>query len=286
MYNLLKAVPDNANVIMVGDVDQLPSVGPGNVLKDVIESGVIKVIKLANIFRQAQGSLIITNAHKINMGKMPLLRNDRESDFFFMQEEDNDKIISTIMELCNNRLPNYYKADRFEDIQVLCPMQRGVLGARNLNNVLQEALNKEKLEIKVGAVTFKKGDKVMQIKNNYDKNVFNGDIGRIIDIDKEESSVLINFDGNDVDYDTSEMDEVVLAYATTIHKSQGSEYKIVIAPISTSHYVMLQRNLIYTCVTRAKKILVLVGSKKAIAMAVNNDKINRRNTMLQNRLKG
>jgi exodeoxyribonuclease V alpha subunit len=284
MYNLLKAIPDNSNVILVGDVDQLPSVGPGNVLRDIIESKALPVVKLTTIFRQALGSMIITNAHRINKGQMPILKNDKRADCFFMEGDDQNGILETIKELCHKRLPIYYKVDPIEDIQVLCPMQRGDLGARNLNIVLQGILNPEKVEIKAAGQIFKKGDKVMQIKNNYDKNVFNGDIGRISEIDFEEKSLLITFDGADVEYDVSEMDEVMLAYATTVHKSQGSEYKVVIAPIVTSHYMMLQRNLLYTAVTRAKKILVLVGSKRAIAMAVNNDKIVRRNTLLAKRL--
>lgn len=286
MNNLLKAVPESANFILVGDVDQLPSVGPGNVLRDTIESNALAVVKLQTIFRQAQGSMIITNAHRINKGQMPILKNDKTADCFFMEADDPNSIIDTIKDLCQKRLPTYYKVDPIEDIQILCPMQRGELGARNLNVVLQGILNPQKLEIKAGGLVYKKGDKVMQIKNNYDKNTFNGDIGRIVDIDVEDKSVLIAFDGAEVEYDITELDEVMLAYATTIHKSQGSEYKVVIAPIVTSHYMMLQRNLLYTCVTRAKKILVLIGSKRAIAMAVNNNKIVRRNTLLAKRLSG
>lgn len=285
MYNLLKAVAENTCVIMVGDVDQLPSVGPGNVLKDIISSGSVPVVSLRTIFRQAQGSMIVVNAHKINQGQMPILKNSKDNDFFFIEEENPAKIIDNIKELCQKRLPGHYKADAFNDIQVLCPMQRGELGARNINAILQEALNPHALSIKYGGVTYKCRDKVMQIKNNYDKNVFNGDIGRIVDIDLEDRSVLISFDGNDVPYDVTELDEIVLAYATTVHKSQGSEYKIVVAPVSVQHYVMLQRNLLYTMITRAKKTIVLVGTKKALAMAVRNDKIAMRNTMLSKRLK-
>ncbi|HOQ01255.1 MAG TPA: ATP-dependent RecD-like DNA helicase [Acetivibrio clariflavus] len=284
MYNLLKAVANETIVILVGDVDQLPSVGAGNVLKDIIDSGIVKVIKLTRIFRQALGSAIITNAHRINKGEMPILKGGRNSDFFYIQEEEPTKIAETIKSLCSKRLPDYYKVDPINDIQVLCPMQRGEVGAQNLNNILQEALNPGDVTIKYGGTIYRLKDKVMQVKNNYDKNVFNGDIGIISRIDMEDKTVTINFDGNEVEYDVTELDEVVLAYATTVHKSQGSEYKIVVAPFTMQHYMMLQRNLLYTCVTRAKSVFVLVGSKKAIGIAVSNSKIQQRNTMLAKRL--
>ena len=285
MYNLLKAVSDNTIVILVGDVDQLPSVGAGNVLKDIIESGIVNVIKLTRIFRQAQGSAIITNAHKINKGEYPSLNGGRSSDFFFIEEEEPVKVVDTIKDLCAKRLPKHYKVSPIYDIQVLCPMQRGEAGAFNLNTVLQETLNPADVFVKYGGTQYRLNDKVMQIKNNYDKSVFNGDIGSIMSIDTEDRTLVIRFDGNDVEYDATELDEVVLAYATTIHKSQGSEYKIVVAPFTMQHYMMLQRNLLYTCVTRAKKVLVLVGSKKAIGIAVSNNKTQKRNTMLAERLK-
>jgi exodeoxyribonuclease V alpha subunit len=284
MYNLLKAVPDHSVVILIGDVDQLPSVGAGNVLKDIIDSGNIKVIKLTQIFRQVMGSAIINNAHRINKGRMPILKNGKNSDFFFIEEDDPSKIAEIIKELCSKRLPKYYKADPIQDIQVLCPMQRGEAGAHNLNTILQEALNPSDITVKYGGTVYRLNDKVMQIKNNYDKNVFNGDIGTIVKIDMEDKTLVIRFDGQDVDYDVTELDEVVLSYATTVHKSQGSEYKIVVAPFTMQHYMMLQRNLLYTCVTRAKKVFVLVGTKKAIGIAVSNNKIQKRNTMLKERL--
>ncbi|MGI6113684.1 MAG: ATP-dependent RecD-like DNA helicase [Mahellales bacterium] len=283
-YNLLKAIKNETIVILIGDVDQLPSVGPGNILSDIINSGVIKVIKLNRIFRQALGSRIITNAHRINKGQFPRLYNGKDSDFFFIQEESPDKIIGVIKKLCAYRLPRYYKINPIDDIQVLCPMQRGELGAANLNQVLQQALNPSQVEIRFGSVVYKLNDKVMQIKNNYDKNVFNGDIGRIVKINQEDKNLVIEFNGIQVEYDVTELDEVVLAYAVTIHKSQGSEYRIVIAPIALQHYIMLQRNLVYTCVTRAKEVLILIGSKKALAMAIGNNKITKRNTMLSKRL--
>ncbi|QNB45638.1 ATP-dependent RecD-like DNA helicase [Thermanaerosceptrum fracticalcis] len=284
MYNLLKAVADKTIVILVGDVDQLPSVGPGNVLKDIIDSGIVNVVRLTKIFRQAQGSAIITNAHKINRGEFPQLKGGKNSDFFFIEEEDPAKVVQIIRGLCAKRLPAYYKVDPIKDIQVLCPMQRGETGAHNLNMVLQDALNKSEFSIRYGGTVFKLGDKVMQIKNNYDKNVFNGDIGNITHIDQEERRLVINFDGDFVEYDATELDQVVLAYATTVHKSQGSEYKIVVAPFTIQHYMMLKRNLLYTCITRAKKLMILVGTKKAVGMAVSNNKSIRRNTKLTERL--
>lgn len=284
MYNLLKAVSNETVVILVGDVDQLPSVGAGNVLKDIIDSGTVPVVRLTRIFRQAMGSAIITNAHRINRGKMPNLRGGRNSDFFFIEEEDPLKVAETVKVLCTKRLPAYYKVDPINDIQVLCPMQRGETGAQNLNTVLQESLNPTDVTIKYGGTVYRLNDKVMQIKNNYEKNVFNGDIGTIVKIDMEDKTLVIRFDGNDVDYDATELDEVVPAYAITVHKSQGSEYKVVVAPFTMQHYMMLQRNLLYTCVTRAKQVFVLVGSKKAVAIAVSNNKIQRRNTMLAKRL--
>ena len=284
MYNLLKAVPDRAVVILVGDVDQLPSVGAGNVLKDIIDSGAVNVVRLEKIFRQALGSMIITNAHRINKGEMPLLKGSRNRDFFFIEEEDPQKVAETIRMLCTHRLPRYFKVNPLQDIQVLCPMQRGETGAQNLNLLLQQSLNPGDVAIKYGGTVFRLHDKVMQIKNNYDKNVFNGDIGTIVQIDQEDKTLIISFDGNKVQYDVTELDEVVLAYATTVHKSQGSEYKIVVAPFTMQHYIMLQRNLLYTCLTRAKKAFVLVGTRKAVRIAVSNSKIRQRNTLLAKRL--
>ncbi len=283
-YNLLKAVSNGTVLVLVGDVDQLPSVGAGNVLKDIIESETVNVVRLTRIFRQAQGSAIVTNAHRINRGDTPNLKGGKNSDFFFIEEEEPQKVVETITELCSKRLPNYYKVDPVNDLQVLCPMQKGETGALNLNIILQEALNPAEASIKYGGTVYRLNDKVMQIKNNYDKNVFNGDIGSITSIDAEDRMLSICFDGVNVEYDATELDEVVLAYATTVHKSQGSEYKIVVAPVTMQHYMMLQRNLLYTCVTRAKKVLVLVGSKKAIGIAVSNNRMQKRNTMLVERL--
>ena len=285
MHNLLKAVPLEMNVLLVGDVDQLPSVGAGNVLKDIISSGKIPVVKLERIFRQAQDSEIITNAHKINKGLFPELKSGRDSDFFFIQEEDPEKVVETINDLCTRRIPQYYKVDPLNDIQVLAPMQRGNTGAQNLNRILQKSLNKNTRGLELGGNVYYSGDKVMQIKNNYDKGVFNGDIGIINSINFEDRIINVVFDHTEASYEISEMDELVLAYAITVHKSQGSEYKVVIAPLTTQHYMMLQRNLLYTCVTRAKKIMIIVGTKKAVFLAVKNDKITKRNTRLGEFLK-
>ncbi len=285
MYNLLKAVPDGARVLLVGDADQLPSVGPGNVLRDIMESGTVKVVRLEKIFRQARGSDIVMNAHRINKGQFPLLATPKGSDFFFIEEDDPAKAVERIKELCSRRLPQYYGADPVNDIQVLCPMQRGEAGTHNLNAVLQELLNPSEISVRCGGLQFKLRDKVMQIKNNYDKGVFNGDIGTITGVDQEDKLVTIGFDNREVQYEITEMDELVLAYAVTIHKSQGSEYGIVVAPLLTQHYIMLRRNLLYTCITRAKKTLVLVGSKKAVAIAIRNNTAVRRNTMLEKRLR-
>jgi exodeoxyribonuclease V alpha subunit len=285
MYNLLKAVPDEMRVIFVGDSDQLPSVGAGNVLLDIIESGVIPVIKLTRIYRQAQSSQIIMNAHRINHGEFPNLNSGSKSDFFFIDESEPANIPSLICELCVKRLPGYYHVDPVQGIQVLSPMQRGETGALNLNMLLQNALNPNKECLRRGGTEFRPGDKVMQIKNNYDRDIFNGDIGIVSKVDLEERELTVAFDGTQSKYDVSELDELVLAYATTIHKAQGSEYPIVVIPFTMQHYMMLQRNLLYTGITRAKKVLVLIGTKKAIGFAVRNNKVTERNTGLAERLK-
>ncbi|MEN1759081.1 SF1B family DNA helicase RecD2 [Anoxynatronum sibiricum] len=283
-YHLVKALREEAVVIFVGDVDQLPSVGPGNVLKDMIVSQCVSVVQLERIFRQAKGSLIVTNAHRINQGEFPYLSGKGRRDFFFLESDDPEKIPGQILELCQKRLPAYYQIDPVQDIQVLCPMQRGSTGTHQLNRLMQETLNPQTNTIQFGQTIYRIHDKVMQIRNNYDKNVYNGDIGRISGIDQTNRVVYIHFDGQTVEYQLSEMDEVVLAYAMTVHKSQGSEYPIVIAPLTTQHFMMLQRNLLYTCVTRAKKVFVLIGTKRAIAMAIKNNRVMQRNTRLAQRL--
>lgn len=284
MYNLLKAIPVGMRLILVGDIDQLPSVGPGNVLRDIIESGKIPVVRLTRIFRQAQSSRIVMNAHAINAGQFPNISNGKNTDFFFINMEDPQKVADNIVDLVKNRLPKGYH-QKPSNIQVLTPMQRGIVGAANLNMVLQEAINPTGDCLSRSGYTYREGDKVMQIRNNYDKDVFNGDIGFVCSIDIEDRELTVDFDGHQVTYEQSELDELVLAYATTIHKSQGSEYPIVVIPILMTHYVMLQRNLIYTGITRAKKVCVLVGTPKALGYAVRNMTVNKRNTKLSNRIK-
>lgn len=284
MYNLLKAIPEHMALIMVGDTDQLPSVGAGNVLKDVMASGCIPVVRLSRIFRQAQGSRIILNAHRINKGEAIDMRGGKDSDFFFASEETNEGIVERLVKYCTENLPRYYHADPLRDIQVLTPMQRGTVGAANLNQVLQEAMNPQGPALRRGGVCYRVRDKVMQIRNDYDKEVFNGDIGTIRRVDLEDREITVDFDGREVAYDVTELDELALAYATTIHKAQGSEYPIVVMPFSMSHFVMLQRNLLYTGVTRAKKILVLIGEKKAVFYAVRNGRMAERNTRLAERI--
>lgn len=286
MYNLLKAVPEHMTLILVGDTDQLPSVGAGNVLKDIIDSGSIPVVRLTRIFRQAQGSRIVMNAHRINKGESIDMRGGKDSDFFFASEETNEGIVERLVKYCTANLPRYYQADALRDIQVLTPMQRGIVGAANLNQVLQEAMNPDGPALRRGGTNYRIRDKVMQIRNDYDKEVFNGDIGNIVKVDLEERELTVDFDGREVIYDVTELDELVLAYATTIHKAQGSEYPIVVMPFSMSHFVMLQRNLLYTGVTRAKKVLVLIGEKKAVFYAIKNEKTTQRNTKLAQRLSG
>ncbi len=285
MNALLKAIPAHMRLILVGDIDQLPSVGAGNVLRDIMESGQFPVIRLTKIFRQAQTSRIIMNAHNINSGKMPDISNGKNTDFFFIQKEEPEEAAAEIVKLVKKNLPRYYKVESAM-IQVLTPMQRGTVGAANLNLALQEAINPHGEGLRRSGFVFRIGDKVMQLKNNYDKEVFNGDIGRIVQVDLTERTLIVSFDDRQVEYDASELDELVHAYATTIHKAQGSEYPIVVMPILMNHFVMLQRNLIYTGITRAKKILVIVGTKKALAYGVNHVTVTKRNTMLRERLEG
>jgi exodeoxyribonuclease V alpha subunit len=288
MYHLLKAVAPFATFILVGDVNQLPSVGAGNVLNDIIASGSVPVVTLDRIFRQARTSQIVVNAHKINAGIMPPLdtadASDPQSDFYFIEQEDPEKVLNIILELCKKRIPRRFNYDPFDEIQVLTPMHKGVVGAVNLNRQLQEALNPDADGIIRGECTYRVNDKVIQIRNNYDKEVFNGDIGRITVIEWEDKAVTITYDGREVAYDFSDMDEIVPAYAISVHKSQGSEYPVVIIPIVTQHFILLQRNLIYTAVTRGKNLVVIVGSKKAMAMGIHNNKTLQRFTRLQNRL--
>ena len=322
MHHLLNALPTSASVVLVGDVDQLPPVGPGNVLRDIIDSRQVEVVRLSNIFRQAAQSAIVVNAHRINRGEMPEFGSSGGSgakrgrkkkqvdgvapaltaapaaaaaakkdnnDFFLIEEEDPTKLVELITELCVKRLPKHYKLDPIKDIQVLCPMKKGEVGTLHLNTVLQQALNPRGANecVRYGGREYRLGDKVMQVKNNYEKNVFNGGVGRVVEVRPAEKKLSVDFDGTEapVSYDATELDQIMLAYAATVHKAQGSEYRVVVAPLlSRQHHVMLQRNLLYTCVTRAKEVLVLVGSKAAVAKAVGNDKPSGRNSLLHRRL--
>jgi exodeoxyribonuclease V alpha subunit len=285
-HHLLKAVPSHAVLVLVGDADQLPSVGPGNVLGDIIESGRFPVIRLTEIFRQASRSRIITNAHLIRQGGFPDLRAEsgQNQDFYFINREDPQEALNTIVQVCTERIPRRFGLDPMEDVQVLSPMHRGEIGSQNLNLVLQNALNPGGITLETAGRTFRINDKVMQIRNNYDKDVFNGDIGRIRGIDHEDGEIRVEFDGRSVKYGFSELDELVHAYAISIHKSQGSEYPAVVFPLLTQHFMMLQRNLLYTAVTRARKLVVIVGSKKALAIAVKNNRTQSRFTLLKERL--
>jgi exodeoxyribonuclease V alpha subunit len=272
MQSLMKAVPEQAALLIVGDIDQLPSVGPGQVLADVIASDAVPVVRLTEVFRQAASSRIITSAHRINQGSIPDLSPPAaESDFYFVQADDPEIAVGRIIELVKTRIPKRFGLDPIRDIQVLCPMNRGGVGARSLNIELQAALNPAgDRKVERFGWTFAPGDKVMQIENDYDKEVYNGDIGYIDDVDANAGEVVTTFDGRSVTYGFGELDMLVPAYAATIHKSQGSEYPAVVIPVLTQHYAMLQRNLLYTGVTRGKRLVVLLGQKKAVAIAVRN----------------
>ena len=287
MYHLLRAVPQECKLILVGDVNQLPSVGPGNVLKDVIASGAMPVVELNEIFRQASESGIIVNAHRVNGGMMPAeLEGEGLLDFYIANNEEPERCLEVIMTLVCERIPQRFGLDPLEDVQVLTPMHRGTLGAANLNAALQAALNGGSApSLSRMGRTYKVGDKVMQIRNNYDKDVYNGDIGFIRTVDADAGLVTVCIDDRNIVYETNELDELIHAYAVSIHKSQGSEYPAVVIPIHTQHYVLLQRNLLYTAITRGKELVVLVGNKKALAIAVRNDKTKHRYTHLAERLR-
>ncbi len=306
-YHLLKAIPPTASVVFVGDVDQLPSVGPGNFLRDLIDSGCVPVVRLTEIFRQAKESFIITNAHRVNRGEMPVSENVGatsvsrpiggqsrgaeaaptlpETDFFFIHEDDPEKVLATIKSLCAERIQRRFGLDPMRDVQVLTPMHKGLCGSENLNRELQATLNPRGAVIQRYGRTYRVGDRVMQIRNNYDKDVFNGDLGSIKRIDLIDQQVIVTIDERDVPYEFEEMDELVPAYAISVHKSQGNEYPAVVVPLLTQHYVLLQRNLLYTAITRGKKLVVLIGSKKALAIAVRNNKTAARYSRLRERLR-
>jgi exodeoxyribonuclease V alpha subunit len=286
-YHLLRAVPDDGRLVLVGDVDQLPSVGPGQVLADLIRSQAVEVVRLQEIFRQAERSLIVVNAHRVQTGRMPVLESlDKEGDFFFVERRDPEEALRTLVQLVTRRIPARFGLDPLEQIQVLTPMKRGLLGSANLNAVLRETLNPHGLSLTRGGHTLRAGDKVMQVRNNYDLEVWNGDIGRITAIDEEEQRLYVAFDGREVAYELAAIDELTLAYACSIHKAQGSEYPCVVIPLHTQHYVMLQRNLLYTGITRAKRLAVLVGETRALATAVANRRVLKRFSRLAERLAG
>ncbi|HEX7629455.1 MAG TPA: AAA family ATPase, partial [Candidatus Methylomirabilis sp.] len=291
-HHLLQAIPLAATLLLVGDADQLPSVGPGTVLRDLLGVAGIPAIRLTTIFRQAARSRIVSNAHRVNRGQLPDLSvpaADHAQDFFFLSEEDPARLQQLIVDLAHRRLPARYGLDPLADIQVLTPMHRGPIGAGQLNAALQAALNPPRAgaaELLRGGRIFRVGDRVLQLRNNYDKAVFNGDLGRIAAIDPTEQAVMVQVDDREVSYDFSDADELTLAYAMTVHKSQGSEYPCVILVMHPTHYPMLQRNLLYTALTRAKRLLVVVGTKKALAIATRNDAIRRRFSRLAERLTG
>ncbi|HKI00588.1 MAG TPA: ATP-dependent RecD-like DNA helicase [Thermoanaerobaculia bacterium] len=286
-HHVLRAVPDHGRLILVGDVDQLPSVGPGRVLADLIRSEAVEVVRLTEIFRQAERSLIVVNAHRVNQGMMPVLESvDSDGDFFFLERKEPAEIVETIAQLVAKRIPAKFGFDPVEQIQVLTPMNRGALGTENLNAVLRDLLNPEGAMVTRGGHSLRVGDKVMQTRNNYDLEVFNGDLGRVRAIDEVDQIVTVATDGREVAYEFGSIDELVLAYACSIHKSQGSEYPCVVIPLHSSHYVMLQRNLLYTALTRAKRLAILVGEERALRIAVGNRKVRARFTRLAERLAG
>jgi len=287
-YQIIQAIPNHASLILVGDVDQLPSVGAGSVLKYIIDSEMIPVCRLTEVFRQASASNIVTNAHRINKGEYPLfpknkVDNPKESDFYFIESDDPDKAVETITKLVSEHIPKKFGFSK-DDIQIITPMQRGKLGARNINNVLQASLNPTGIQVEKYGWIFRVKDKVMQIENNYDKDVYNGDIGKILQIDEENREVKVKVDNKEVIYDFNELDELVLAYSMTVHKSQGSEYPAVIVPVHSQHYMMLQRNLLYTAVTRGKKLVIAIGNYKGLGMAVKRTDVNKRITSLKENL--
>jgi exodeoxyribonuclease V alpha subunit len=289
MNALLRAVPDHARLILVGDVDQLPSVGPGNVMGDIISSGVVAVARLRQIYRQARDSRIVANAHRINEGDWPEANNQAASDFFFVEEDDPERVAQRIEDLVARRLPKGRNLDPMRDIQVLSPMYKGQTGAIQLNQRLQERLNPGRKAHVIGERELREGDRVMQVRNNYDKGVFNGDLGRIGRLEKGEDETFAEVvfeDGVVQRYEFAELEQLALAYAISIHRSQGSEFPAVVMPLTTQHYPMLQRNLLYTAVTRARDLFVLVGSRRALKRAIDNDQQANRFTSLADRLRG
>ncbi|MGB4705022.1 MAG: ATP-dependent RecD-like DNA helicase [Candidatus Saccharicenans sp.] len=287
MYHLLRAVSSGMRLILVGDKDQLPPVGPGNLLRDLIDSGLVEVIRLDEIFRQARESLIVVNAHRINQGQPPIYpgRKDPNADFYFIPQEDEEKVLKLILKLCRENVPRRLKLNPLStQIQVISPMYRGLVGVDNLNQELQELLNPGSAGLKVGQKEFRVGDKVMQIRNDYEKEVFNGDLGIVAQVDQERFGLLVDFDGRLVFYEKDELADLVLAYAISVHKAQGNEYQAVVMPLLTQHYIMLQRNLFYTALTRARKLSVIIGSYRALHIAIKNDRPVQRNSRLKERI--
>ncbi len=287
MHHLLKAVPEAMRLVLVGDKDQLPSVGPGTLLRDIIESGTVPVVRLDEIFRQDKESYIVLNAHRVNQGQGLVYppKGTKESDFYFIRQDDERKAFETIVSLCQTRIPRWLRIPALSpEIQVISPMYKGLCGVDNLNLELQQRLNPLREGLKWGAREFRVRDKVMQVRNDYEKETFNGDIGIVVHVDGPRLRVVVDFEGRSVLYEKDDLNDLVLAYAVSVHKAQGSEYQAVVMPLLTQHFIMLQRNLFYTALTRAKKLSVVVGSYKALYIAVKNDKPVKRNSLVKEKL--
>jgi exodeoxyribonuclease V alpha subunit len=287
MYHLLKAVPGWMRLVLVGDKDQLPPVGPGSLLRDFIDSQRVEVVRLDEIFRQERDSLIVLNAHRINQGQSLIYppRGDKNSDFYFIHSENEDKVFKSIMNFCTFSIPRKLKVSPLSSqIQVISPMYKGMVGVDNLNRELQQRLNPQREGLKVGTREIRIHDKVMQIRNDYEKEIFNGDIGFVVHIDKQKYRIIVDFEGRALSYEKDELNDITLAYAVSVHKAQGSEYQAVVMPLLTQHYILLQRNLFYTALTRAKKLSVIIGSYKALHIAIKNDKPIQRNCLIKEKL--
>jgi exodeoxyribonuclease V alpha subunit len=285
-HSLLAALPSDGRLVLVGDRDQLPSVGPGSVLGDLIASGVVPVVRLDEIFRQARASAIVVGAHEVNAGRVPAFSADEAGDFFFVERPDPERAVDTILDLVANRIPRRFGLDPRRDVQVLVPMQRGVLGVGSLNRRLQELLTPPGSSLERGSIAFRAGDRVMQTRNDYDRDVFNGDLGEVVRVDPAARTLAVRFDAGESDYDATDLDDLALAWASTIHKAQGGEFPGVVVALHTQHYVLLQRTLLYTAVTRARRVAVIVGSRQALGMAVRNAAAaDRRCTLLAERLR-
>ena len=282
--DLLMALPPRASLVWIGDADQLPSVGPGRVLGDLLESGVFASARLTQVFRQVEGGQILVNAHRINRGELPSGGQDEDADFFLVSREDPAGSLRLVEELVTERIPRKFGLRPGRDIQVLTPMYRGEVGADNLNERLQALINPGEAELVRGRLRLRPGDRVMQLANDYDKNVFNGDVGEVVRV-RADSGVVIEFDGRAVDYELADLDDITLAYAVSVHKSQGSEYPAVVIPLTATHWPLLQRNLLYTAVTRGKRLVVVVGERRALRRAVGNDRIRSRGGRLVARLR-